>query len=263
MYASSPCIFEGFQVISCKERRPFSCLHRFLSTRKSGLGAIQNPEINRNLDWRPWCASQEHHFLEAPENRAVAKFLYVFHLCAFSTTATDFSFESKSLLPPRFVCSFSEKWGSFLRAESKFLKFWGAMFHHLASLKDFYLVMSLKEKCQAFLFWSYSWKTLKLGLPQEGVWRDCILTACTFCVAKVYPKFIHFLNLILCCRASEFPRDYDGACLQMRLSYSPAAHLFLFLVQWTDCSLAGALGLLRILIYKVIIFKWFFFEMDL
>jgi hypothetical protein len=37
----------------------------------------------------------------------------------------------------------------------------------------------------------------------------------------------------------------------MRLSYSPAAHIFLFLVQWTDCSLAGALGLLRILIYKV------------
>ncbi|CAI9087486.1 OLC1v1021563C3 [Oldenlandia corymbosa var. corymbosa] len=54
-----------------------------------------------------------------------------------------------------------------------------------------------------------------------------------------------------CCSASEFPRDYDGACLQMRMSYSPAAHLFLFLVQWTDCHLAGALGLLRILIYKV------------
>lgn len=35
------------------------------------------------------------------------------------------------------------------------------------------------------------------------------------------------------------------------MSYSPAAHLFLFLVQWTDCHLAGALGLLRILIYKV------------
>ncbi|KAH7568937.1 hypothetical protein JRO89_XS06G0076600 [Xanthoceras sorbifolium] len=51
--------------------------------------------------------------------------------------------------------------------------------------------------------------------------------------------------------ASDFPRDYDGACLQMRMSYSPAAHLFLFLVQWTDCHLAGALGLLRILIYKV------------
>jgi len=51
--------------------------------------------------------------------------------------------------------------------------------------------------------------------------------------------------------AADFSRDYDGACLQMRMSYSPAAHLFLFLVQWTDCSLAGALGLLRILIYKV------------
>ncbi|XP_052185258.1 E3 ubiquitin-protein ligase AIRP2-like isoform X2 [Diospyros lotus] len=35
----------------------------------------------------------------------------------------------------------------------------------------------------------------------------------------------------------------------MRLSYSPVANLFLFLVQWADCHLAGALGLLRILIY--------------
>ncbi|KMT04270.1 hypothetical protein BVRB_8g183460 [Beta vulgaris subsp. vulgaris] len=51
--------------------------------------------------------------------------------------------------------------------------------------------------------------------------------------------------------ASEFPREYDGACLQMRMSYAPAAHFLLFLVQWTDCNLAGALGLLRILIYKV------------
>ncbi|XP_050286917.1 E3 ubiquitin-protein ligase AIRP2-like isoform X4 [Quercus robur] len=51
--------------------------------------------------------------------------------------------------------------------------------------------------------------------------------------------------------ASDCSREYDGACLQMRMSYSPAAHLFLFLVQWTDCNLAGALGLLRILIYKV------------
>lgn len=50
--------------------------------------------------------------------------------------------------------------------------------------------------------------------------------------------------------ASDYPREYDGACLQMRLSYSPCAHIFLFLVQWSDCHLAGALGLLRILIYK-------------
>ncbi|RZB80913.1 E3 ubiquitin-protein ligase AIRP2 [Glycine soja] len=35
----------------------------------------------------------------------------------------------------------------------------------------------------------------------------------------------------------------------MRISYSPAAPLFLFLVQWTDYRLSGALGLLRILIY--------------
>ncbi|KAL7136255.1 hypothetical protein ABFS83_10G017600 [Erythranthe nasuta] len=50
--------------------------------------------------------------------------------------------------------------------------------------------------------------------------------------------------------ASDYPKEYDGACLQMRLSYSPCAHIFLFLVQWTDCHLAGALGLIRILIYK-------------
>uniref|UniRef100_A0A7N0TK38 RING-type domain-containing protein n=1 Tax=Kalanchoe fedtschenkoi TaxID=63787 RepID=A0A7N0TK38_KALFE len=53
------------------------------------------------------------------------------------------------------------------------------------------------------------------------------------------------------CGASDSLGDYDGACIQMRVSYSPAAHFFLFLVQWTDCHLAGALGLLRILIYKV------------
>ncbi|KAL5994501.1 hypothetical protein ACLOJK_024554 [Asimina triloba] len=47
-------------------------------------------------------------------------------------------------------------------------------------------------------------------------------------------------------RASDFPREYDGACLQMRMSYSSAAHLFLFLVQWTDCRLAGFLGLVHV-----------------
>ncbi|KAF7143040.1 hypothetical protein RHSIM_Rhsim05G0213200 [Rhododendron simsii] len=51
-------------------------------------------------------------------------------------------------------------------------------------------------------------------------------------------------------RASDYPHEYDGACLQMRLSYSPCARIFLFLVRWSDCNLAGALGFLRILIYK-------------
>ncbi|KAL2980345.1 hypothetical protein AAZX31_13G223900 [Glycine max] len=64
---------------------------------------------------------------------------------------------------------------------------------------------------------------------------------------KLLEADIHHANTL----ASDFPREYDGTCLQMRMSYSPAAHLFLFFVQWTDCNLAGALGLLRILIYKV------------
>ncbi|XP_029126565.1 E3 ubiquitin-protein ligase AIRP2-like [Cajanus cajan] len=49
--------------------------------------------------------------------------------------------------------------------------------------------------------------------------------------------------------ALGYPRDKDGGCFQMRISYSPAAPIFLFLVQWADFRLAGALGLLRILIY--------------
>lgn len=64
------------------------------------------------------------------------------------------------------------------------------------------------------------------------------------------------LIIFLRYRASDYPREYDGACLQMRLSYSPCAHVFLFLVQWTDCHLAGALGLIRILIYKVILLSF-------
>ncbi|KAI3800387.1 hypothetical protein L1987_28477 [Smallanthus sonchifolius] len=51
--------------------------------------------------------------------------------------------------------------------------------------------------------------------------------------------------------ASDLQREYDGACVQMRMSYSAAAQFLLFFVQWSDCHLAGALGLLRILIYKV------------
>ncbi|XP_061369233.1 E3 ubiquitin-protein ligase AIRP2-like isoform X2 [Gastrolobium bilobum] len=64
---------------------------------------------------------------------------------------------------------------------------------------------------------------------------------------KALEADIQFANTL----ATDYPRECDGACLQMRLSYSPAAQFFLFLVQWTDCHLAGALGLLRILIYNV------------
>ncbi|EFH53808.1 protein binding protein [Arabidopsis lyrata subsp. lyrata] len=49
--------------------------------------------------------------------------------------------------------------------------------------------------------------------------------------------------------ALDYPREKDGARVQMRLSYNPAAQFLLFLVQWTDCHLAGTLGLLRVLIY--------------
>ncbi|MFS7926308.1 hypothetical protein Hanom_Chr04g00295521 [Helianthus anomalus] len=31
-------------------------------------------------------------------------------------------------------------------------------------------------------------------------------------------------------RASDYPREYDGGCLQIRLSYNPCAQIFLFFV---------------------------------
>ncbi|XP_038984275.1 E3 ubiquitin-protein ligase AIRP2-like isoform X1 [Phoenix dactylifera] len=56
-------------------------------------------------------------------------------------------------------------------------------------------------------------------------------------------------------RADTIQRAYGGACLQMKLSYSPLAPFFLFLIQWIDCScsysLPSYLGLLHILVYKV------------
>lgn len=63
---------------------------------------------------------------------------------------------------------------------------------------------------------------------------------------KALQADIHLANTL----ASDYPKEYHGACLQMRLSYSPCARILLFLVQWSDCHLAGALGLLRVLIYK-------------
>ncbi|CAL9769725.1 unnamed protein product [Musa acuminata subsp. burmannicoides] len=55
--------------------------------------------------------------------------------------------------------------------------------------------------------------------------------------------------------ADAIQRAYGGACLQMRLSCSPLAPFFLFLMQWLDCtcsySLPSYLGLFQILVYKV------------
>eukprot|EP00850_Spirogloea_muscicola_P010594 SM000063S19984 [mRNA] locus=s63:57262:58580:- [translate_table: standard] len=70
---------------------------------------------------------------------------------------------------------------------------------------------------------------------------DCCIPALAACL----------IAAVLIFRAMDHPREHQGARLQMRLSYSPAAHMFLFLVQWADCSLAGALGLLRVLVHYV------------
>lgn len=57
-------------------------------------------------------------------------------------------------------------------------------------------------------------------------------------------------------RADAIRRTYGGACLQMRVSCSPLAPVFLFLMQWLDCtcsySLLRYLGLFQILVHKVL-----------
>lgn len=63
---------------------------------------------------------------------------------------------------------------------------------------------------------------------------------------KALEADIQFANTL----ASDYPSETDGARFQMRLSYSPAAQFLLFMLKWTDCHLAGALGLLRVLVYK-------------
>ncbi|XP_057486952.1 E3 ubiquitin-protein ligase AIRP2-like [Actinidia eriantha] len=55
--------------------------------------------------------------------------------------------------------------------------------------------------------------------------------------------------------AAALPRDSDGDCIQMKLSYSPFAPFLLFLIEWMDYSctdtLPSYLGLLHIFVYKV------------
>ncbi|KAK1428670.1 hypothetical protein QVD17_17509 [Tagetes erecta] len=46
-------------------------------------------------------------------------------------------------------------------------------------------------------------------------------------------------------------KDDDGSYIQLRVDFSPAAHLFFNLFPWADCRMAGALGLIRVFIYKI------------
>ncbi|XP_072964957.1 E3 ubiquitin-protein ligase AIRP2-like isoform X1 [Typha angustifolia] len=68
---------------------------------------------------------------------------------------------------------------------------------------------------------------------------------------KALEADIHHANTL----ADGIQRAYGGACVQMRLSYSPLAPILLYLIQWMDCScsctLPSYLGLLHILVYKV------------
>uniref|UniRef100_A0A5B7ASW1 RING-type domain-containing protein n=1 Tax=Davidia involucrata TaxID=16924 RepID=A0A5B7ASW1_DAVIN len=68
---------------------------------------------------------------------------------------------------------------------------------------------------------------------------------------KVLEADIQYSNML----AASIPRAKSSACLQMKLVYNHFAPLFLFLLQWMDCSctclLPSYLNLFHILVYKV------------
>ncbi|KAJ6809094.1 uncharacterized protein M6B38_163505 [Iris pallida] len=65
---------------------------------------------------------------------------------------------------------------------------------------------------------------------------------------KTLEADIHHANIL----ADAVQRAYGGACLQMRISYSPLATFFLYLLQWLDCGgCSSYFGLLHVLICKV------------
>ena len=121
----------------------------------------------------------------------------------------------------------------------------------------------LTRECTMHSHWNYleTFMCLLAVLMSEILLGISLVKWFIFCTWSTTKILLFFILLIIqnmsWYRASYYPRD-DGACLQMRLSYSPAAQFFLFLVQWSDCHFAGALGLLRILIYKVHCFLLYF-----
>lgn len=68
---------------------------------------------------------------------------------------------------------------------------------------------------------------------------------------KVLEADIQHANVL----AASIPRAKGGACLQMKLVYNNLAPIFLFLLQWLDCSctclLPSYLNLFHIVVYKV------------
>ncbi|MQL83424.1 hypothetical protein Taro_015915 [Colocasia esculenta] len=68
---------------------------------------------------------------------------------------------------------------------------------------------------------------------------------------KAIEADIHHANSM----AVAIQRAHGGACIQMKLSFSPFATVYLFMLQWLDCacaySLPSYLGLLHVLVYKV------------
>ncbi|XP_004310017.1 PREDICTED: peroxisome biogenesis factor 10-like [Fragaria vesca subsp. vesca] len=83
------------------------------------------------------------------------------------------------------------------------------------------------------------------------MWQDQPSKSCFAESIKALEADIHHANSL----AASLPRDYGGNCIQMRLSYSPFAPLFLYFIEWMDYSctdiLPNYLGLLHILVYKV------------
>ncbi|KAF3436804.1 hypothetical protein FNV43_RR19557 [Rhamnella rubrinervis] len=79
-------------------------------------------------------------------------------------------------------------------------------------------------------------------LPAKPSYRDSL---------KILEADIQHANML----AASIPKGKGGAYLQMKLAYNHFAPIFLFLLQWMDCScsylLSGYLNLFHVVVYKV------------
>ncbi|PWZ09121.1 hypothetical protein Zm00014a_031732 [Zea mays] len=92
------------------------------------------------------------------------------------------------------------------------------------------------------------------GWPSVSIFVEERKLPCSLIVSVYGPIYNGFAVNGKTTRADAIQRNYGGSCVQMRLSFSSLAPLFLYFIQWLDCgccyALPSYLGLFHILTCK-------------
>ncbi|KAL6897332.1 hypothetical protein ACP4OV_007028 [Aristida adscensionis] len=98
-------------------------------------------------------------------------------------------------------------------------------------------------------------KALEADIHHANAMDDVSFTEGGFSPVLIIVSRVLFICDWPLLRADAIQRNYGGACVQMRLSFSSLAPFFLYFIQWLDCgccyALPSYLGLFHILICKV------------